>query len=184
MAEQFREIASRVRVLREIEGVSTESLARDLSVDSSVYAAWESGASDIPVGALYGIAARFKVDITELITGKAPHLHTYCLTRADRGPEVVRRSPYKYRSLAYNFIHKKAEPFLVEVGPESEGRKLDLNNHPGQEFNYVIEGRLLVSIGGHELELEEGDSLYYDSGEMHGMKALGGKRARFLAIIL
>jgi len=72
----------------------------------------------------------------------------------------------------------------VEVGPESEGRKPELNNHPGQEFDYVIEGRLLVSIGGHELELEEGDSLYYDSGEMHGMKALGGKRARFLAMIL
>jgi transcriptional regulator with XRE-family HTH domain len=184
MAGQVKEIASRVRELREIEGVSAESLARELGVESSVYAAWESSAADIPVGVLFEIAGRFKVDLAELITGEAPRLKTYCLTRAERGPEVVRRAPYKYRSLAHNFIQKKAEPFLVEVGPESESRLLELNTHPGQEFDYVVEGRLLVSVGGHEVELGEGDSLYYDSGEPHGMKALGGKRARFLAIIL
>jgi transcriptional regulator with XRE-family HTH domain len=184
MVGQVQEIASRVRELREIEGVSAESLARELGVDGGVYTAWESGSTDIPVGVLFEIAGRFKVDLAELITGEAPRLKTYCLTRAERGPEVVRRAPYKYLSLAHNFIQKKAEPFLVEVGPDSANRPLELNTHPGQEFDYVVEGTLLVSVGGHELELREGDSLYYDSGEPHGMKALGGKRARFLAVIL
>jgi quercetin dioxygenase-like cupin family protein len=32
--------------------------------------------------------------------------------------------------------------------------------------------------------LDEGDSIFFDSGAEHGMKALGGGRARFLAIIL
>jgi quercetin dioxygenase-like cupin family protein len=72
----------------------------------------------------------------------------------------------------------------VEVGPEAGDAKIALNSHPGQEFDYVIEGRLAVTIGSHELELETGDSLYFDSSEAHGMKALGGTKARFLAIIL
>jgi quercetin dioxygenase-like cupin family protein len=72
----------------------------------------------------------------------------------------------------------------VEANPETEHKPLSLNTHPGQEFDYVLEGRLLVSVGGHEMELGPGDCIYYDSNESHGMKALGGKRARFLAVVL
>jgi len=43
-------------------------------------------------------------------------------------------------SLAYNFIHKKAEPFMVTIDPHSDGTSLEFNAHPGQEFNYVIKG--------------------------------------------
>jgi quercetin dioxygenase-like cupin family protein len=73
---------------------------------------------------------------------------------------------------------------LVEANADTEQKPLSLNTHPGQEFDYVLEGRLLISIGGHEMELGPGDSVYYDSNEPHGMKALGGKRVRFLAMVL
>jgi quercetin dioxygenase-like cupin family protein len=91
---------------------------------------------------------------------------------------------YTYWNLAYNFHRKKAEPFLVDADPATEDKPLSLNTHPGKEFNYVLEGRLLLSVGGHEVELGPGDCVYYDSNEPHGMKALGGKRARFLAMVL
>jgi quercetin dioxygenase-like cupin family protein len=48
----------------------------------------------------------------------------------------------------------------------------------------VIEGTVKVIVGKHELVLNEEDSLFFDSGLEHGMKALNGKPARFLAIIL
>jgi quercetin dioxygenase-like cupin family protein len=88
-----------------------------------------------------------------------------------------------YQSLAHNFINKKSEPFMVTVEPEAGDVPIHLNNHPGQEFNYVMEGTLMIYIDGHQLILNEGDSLYFDSGCNHGMKAVGGKRAKFLAII-
>jgi mannose-6-phosphate isomerase-like protein (cupin superfamily) len=91
---------------------------------------------------------------------------------------------YGYWTLGYTFHHKKAEPVLVEANTETGNKPLSLNTHPGQEFDYVLEGRLLVSVGGHEMELGPGDSIYYDSNEPHGMKALGGSRARFLAMVL
>jgi len=85
-------------------------------------------------------------------------------------------------------MHKKAEPFLVEADPSPEGGPesgaLSLNSHPGQEFDFVLEGRLLISIDGHEMVLGEGDSVFFDSGCPHGMKALDGAAARFLAVIL
>jgi len=179
----IQEITGRIRVLREIEDISAETLAAELGFNVSEYAAWESGEKEFPVGALVEIAARFKVDLSELITGATPKLKTFCLTRAGSAPEVSRRPMYTYWNLAYNFHRKKAEPFIVEAAAETENKPLNLNTHPGQEFNYVLEGRLLVSISGQEIELEPGDCLYYDSQEPHGMKALDGKAARFLAIV-
>jgi quercetin dioxygenase-like cupin family protein len=183
MSETSREIIERVRVLREIEEISAEALAAELGFDPKEYDQWEAGEKDFPVGALVEIAARFKVDLSELITGKTSKLKTFCLTRAGDAPEVSRRPMYAYWNLAYNFHGKRAEPFLVEASPDTEGKPLSLNTHPGQEFDYVLEGRLLVSVGGREAELGTGDCIYYDSNEPHGMKAVGGKRARFLAFV-
>jgi transcriptional regulator with XRE-family HTH domain len=184
MAGEVREIGARIRVLREIEEISAETLAREMGLDPAAYGRWESGEEEFPIGVLVEIAGRFKVDLAELISGEPSRLKTFCLSRAGRAPEVSRRPMYAYWNLANNFHRKKGEPFLVEASPDTEFKPLSLNTHPGQEFDYVLEGRLLVSVGGHESELGPGDSIYYDSNEPHGMKALGGKRARFLAIVL
>jgi len=183
MKENVKEIAERVRVLREIEDISVEALSKELGFNAAEYNAWESGETDFPVGALVEIAARFKIDLSELVSGAASKLKTFCVTRAGQAPEVSRRPMYGYWNLAYNFHRKKAEPFIVEANSETGNKPISLNTHPGQEFNYVLEGRLLVSIGGHETELGPGDCVYYDSSEPHGMKALGGRPARFLAIV-
>jgi mannose-6-phosphate isomerase-like protein (cupin superfamily) len=184
MSETSREIIERVKVLREIEEISGETLSKELGFDPIEYNRWESGEKDFPIGALVEIAAHFNVDLSELITGKTSKLKTFCLTRGVEAPEVSRRPMYGYWNLAYNFHHKNAEPFLVEASADTETKPLSINTHPGQEFDYCLEGRLLVSIGGHEMELGAGDCVYYDSNEPHGMKALGGKRARFIAIIM
>ncbi|MDR2964944.1 MAG: cupin domain-containing protein [Treponema sp.] len=183
MKENVKEIAARVKVLREIENLSTEALANELGFDPAEYTAWETGEKEFSVGALVEIAARFKVDLSELLTGAASKLKTFCVTRANEAPEVSRRPMYGYWNLAYNFRRKRAEPFLVEAAAETENKPINLNTHPGHEFNYVLEGRLLISISGHDIELNPGDCVYYDSQEPHGMKALGGKPARFLAFV-
>jgi quercetin dioxygenase-like cupin family protein len=184
MTDSSKEIIDRVKMLREIEEISGETLAKELGFDIAEYNEWESGGKEFPVGSLVEIAAFFKVDLAELITGKTSKLKTFCVTRAGEAPEVSRRPMYSYWNLAYNFHRKKCEPFLVEANADTEGKPLSLNTHPGQEFNYMLEGRLLISVGGRESELGPGDCIYYDSTEPHGMKALGGKSARFLAFVL
>jgi mannose-6-phosphate isomerase-like protein (cupin superfamily) len=170
-------------MLREIGEISGEALAKELGFDAAEYSQWEAGAKEFPIGSLVEIASFFRVDLSELITGKTSKLKTFCVTRAGEAPEVSRRPMYSYWNLAYNFHRKKCEPFLVEASAETGQNPLSLNTHPGQEFDYVLEGRLLISVGGRESELGPGDCIYYDSAEPHGMKALGGKNARFLAFV-
>ncbi len=184
MQEKIKQVADRIREIREIFGVQVAPLATELGLSVEELRQYESGAVDIPVGVLYQIAHRFNVELTSLLTGQEPRLHTYALTRSGQGVSVDRRQEYKYQSLAPNFIHKKAEPFLVTVEPRPEGTPDHFNSHPGQELNYVLEGTLRIMLDQHEVILEAGDSLFFDSGVKHGMKALNGRPARFLAVIL
>jgi transcriptional regulator with XRE-family HTH domain len=184
MSENIRNIAMRIRELREIAGVSLETLAHEFGISRDAYQEYESGETDIPVSFLFQVAHRFGVELTDLLTGESPRLHVYSLVRNGAGMVFDRRKQYHYQHLAYNFIHKMAEPFLVTVDPEPSDAPVTRNSHSGQEFNYVLEGRVKIIIDDHELELNQGDSLYFDSSHPHAMKALDNRAAKFLAIIL
>jgi mannose-6-phosphate isomerase-like protein (cupin superfamily) len=184
MLEQIKNIASRIRDLREIAGESVVNAAKALKVSEDLYQDYENAKIEIPVSMIYEISLRYNVEMTEILTGDAPTLSTWCYVRKGTGADVERTNKYKYQSLAYNFAHKKAEPFIVTVTPEDDDIPVHLNAHPGQEFNYVIEGVLKIVINGRELILNEGDSLYFDSTAPHGMKAIGDKPAKFIAIIM
>jgi transcriptional regulator with XRE-family HTH domain len=184
MEEQIKQIAERIRGLRDIYGISAAEMAAKLEISLEIYQSYESGLADIPVSILYRLAHAFKLELSSLLTGEEPRLHTYSLTRKEKGVSVERRKEYKYQSLASNFINKKGEPFIVTVEPKDPETALSLNSHPGHEFNYILEGAIKIVVGKNELILNEGDSLYFDSSAAHGMQALNGKPARFLAIIL
>jgi transcriptional regulator with XRE-family HTH domain len=183
MIEEVKAIGERIRGLRDACGISSETLAAECGLAEEELESYEQGRTDIPVGTLHTIAKRFNVELNTLLTGEEPRLHGYCLTRRDGGVTVNRRLDYKYKSLAYTFADRKAEPFLVMVEPKNPAEPIHLNTHLGQEFDYVIEGSLIISLNGKEFILNEGDSLYYDSGIPHGMKTRDGKSARFLACI-
>jgi quercetin dioxygenase-like cupin family protein len=54
--------------------------------------------------------------------------------------------------------------------------------HFGQEFNYVVEGKVKVTVGKRAYILARGDSIYFDAGLPHGQAAVDGP-ARFITII-
>lgn len=184
MEEQIRLIAERLKGLREVLEISVEDAAGSCGIDSEKYKEFESGEVDIPVSVLHNFAKSYGVELTVLLTGEDPRMHLYSLTRKNTGVAVERRKEYKYLSLGHSFISRKAQPFLVTVAPKEGDGDMALNSHPGQEFNYVLKGRMKMSINGKEMILEEGDSIYFDSGLPHGMLALDNSDCDFLAIVL
>ena len=184
MAEKRKDIAARLKELREIEGMTAAALAGALGVSPAEYADWEAGRADIPASALHDAARALKADLTELLTGEAPRMKVFAVTRRGGGVTVERRKDYRYRNLAANFAGRKADVFEVTVPADAGESGAHANSHPGQEFDYMLEGRMLVRIHGNELTLEAGDCVYFDSNHGHSMQALDGQPARFLAMIL
>jgi len=184
MNDQIQEIAQRLSGLREAMDLSTAELAKICHVSEKDYIGYESGNEDIPVSILQRVAKHCNVELTDLLFGETPNMTSFYLTRSGLGTAMERTSAYKYQSLAAGFAQRKADPFVVTVEPKSEETPIHLNTHTGQEFNYVLEGSMLLRINGKDLILNEGDSLYFNAEQEHGMKALNGKTVKFLAVIV
>lgn len=184
MDEQIRQIGERIRGLRDALELSMEEMAGRCGLRVEQYRKIESGDFDISVSTLQQIARKFDIPLDVLMFGEEPKMNSYFLTRWGTGISVERTKAYKYQALASGFRNRKADPFLVTVEPKPEDTPIYYNTHYGQEFNMVLEGRMLLSINGRDLILEQGDSLYFDSSLPHGMKALDGKAVKFLAIVM
>ncbi|MCL2141519.1 MAG: XRE family transcriptional regulator [Methanimicrococcus sp.] len=182
MQEKIIEIANRIKELRDVSDILPEEVAAGLNISVETYLKYENAEADIPASELFEIANFFKVDLSLLLTGEAPRMSIFTVTRAGMGVQVERRSQYKYQSLAEKMIQKKIEPFYVIAEPKEE--EPALHSHSGQEFNYMLKGSMKIYIHNNEIILNAGDSIYFDSSYPHAMKALNQEPAHFLAIIL
>ncbi len=184
MEDNLRSIALRVHELREILQIPAEEMAALCDISTQEYAALEAGEQDFTISTLQTIARRCGVELSVLMFGEEPKMSTYFLTRNGAGVSVERRAAYKYQSLTAGFSGRKAEAFIVTVEPKPEQEALHYNHHEGQEFNYVLEGEVELTVGGHTLVLGAGDSLYFDATLPHAMRALNNNRVQFIAVIL
>lgn len=184
MSDQIKQIAERLQGLRDVLELTPQEVAESCQLTVEEYLGMESGEKDISVSALQKIARKYDIALDVLVFGEEPKMSAYFLTRWGTGVSVERTKAYKYESLASGFRGRKVDPFIVTVEPKPEDTPIYFNSHEGQEFNLVIEGRMLLNINGKELILNPGDSLYFDSAQPHGMMALDGKTVKFLAVIM
>ena len=182
MNDQIKDIGMRLRMLREDMEISAEDMAKKLDVDVDTYNAYESGEMDFSFSFIYNAAEILGVDVLDLISGNAPTLSMCCMVKRGKGYSVKREDEYDYKHLAYTFRNKKAEPFLVTITPDNKPPVM--HGHDGQEFNYVLSGKMMLYIGDISYELSKGDSVYFDSSVPHAEVALGDKEAQFIAVVI
>ena len=183
MNDSIQTIALRICDLREICGMTQEEVAASAGIPLDMYQEYEAGQRDFSFSHLFNIASTLGVDISDLLTGESPKLRGYILTRDGKGLAFERRKAYHYQHLAYNFKDKKAEPFIVVVEYDGQLEGKQAHSHEGQEFDYVLDGHMKIVLGGNELYLGPGDSVYYDSSLPHAMYALE-RDARFIAVVI
>lgn len=184
MNDQIKQIAERLRGLREVLQLTSMDVAKACDLPLQEYLKAESGNIDISVSMLQKVSRKYGIAMDTLMFGEEPKMSSYYVTRAGTGVSIERTQAYKYQSLAAGFINRKVDPFIVTVEPKDENAPIQYNSHSGQEFNLVISGKMLIRIDGKDLILNEGDSIYFDSKQPHGMKALENKPVQFLAVII
>lgn len=182
MNEQIKDIGMRLAASRDDMEISVEEMAEKLNVDLETYKAYENGEMDFSFSVIYKAAEILGIDVLDLISGSAPTISMCCMVKRGKGYSVKRDDEYDYKHLAYTFRNKKAEPFLVTITPDEKTPVM--HAHDGQEFNYVISGKMMLYIGDISYELSKGDSVYFDSSVPHAEVALGDKEAQFIAVVI
>lgn len=180
MNSELIQIPKRIKELREILEIPAMEMASKLDISLEQYNKLESGQKDIPISTLYKIASILSTDFTVLLTGESPRMNTHTVVRKGEGVCVNRYTGYHFESLAYNFIGREMEPMLVTL--EVQEVEPALVMHGGQEFNFVLQGTVKVTVGSKSFTLNEGDCIYFNPSLPHGQAAVGGT-TKFLTVI-
>ena len=88
--ENKEQISMRVRELRAQKNFTVEQMAELLGVTPEEYSLFESGAKQAPFSFYYNLAGHFGLDVSSVISGEAPNLALYTVTRSG---EAARASP-------------------------------------------------------------------------------------------
>ena len=185
-SEKLLEVAVRIREMREIQNISEADMAQRTEVTLEQYLAYEAGQLDFPFTFIHKCALVLGVGMTDLLEGQSAHLSSYTVTRKGEGHNTAKENGIEIQNLAPLFRKKIAEPYYVryEYDPALQDKPIHCTSHSGQEFDFIVSGRLKVQVGDHVEYLSEGDSIYYNSSTPHGMIAVDGRDCLFIAVVM
>lgn len=180
-----KKVAQRIKYLREVLCISEAEVAKAIGISEEEYVKAETGKTDFTFSFLQKLARFFSVDIIQLLSGDAPKLTGFQVTRFGEGISLERRKGLKHLHLASEFKDKMAEPFIVTApfNPKDKDQPIALTVHNDQELDIVLKGSLIIRVGEYETILNEGDTIYYNANIPHGMVAEGGD-CTFAAIVI
>lgn len=172
-------IGNNIKKLLSEKEITIENLSKFTGIKIQQLSDYLVEKASPPVSDLLKIATYLDTDIYSLIYGQEFEGKKAQKTTPDTRVKISRKESYSYESLAPKYPGKHIEPFIVEV---EKRVKPEISIHSGEEFHYVLEGKLKITVGDEEFILNEGDSLYFDSSVEHSINSITDK-AQILAII-
>jgi transcriptional regulator with XRE-family HTH domain len=181
-------IGSKLKEFREFRKISREELALKSNLDPKQLESIEEKGNVPSLGHLIKITRALGVRIGTFLDDE-DHI----------GPVIVRsgteksslsfstkdtsaREHLNFYSLAPDKAGRHMEPFIVEIEPSTES-DYKLSSHEGEEFIFVMEGKVEINYGKEIYQLEKGDSIYLDSIVAHNVHAAGKETAKILAVV-
>ncbi len=184
---QEMRVGEKVKKLREEKGMSLGELAEKSGFSSALLSQVENHMISPPLGTLIKLAQAMDVAIGHFFDDNAEA--PFVIVRSGERKHISRvaskegvKFGYSYESLAQDKKNRFMEPFLVTLEPAT---KKDRNafSHDGEEFIFVLEGEMEVTLEDHTDLLKPGDSIYFDSKLRHRVECSGEGNARILAVI-
>ena len=182
--KSVEEIGIRIKSIREEKGLSLDQLSKLTGFDVDLLSNIESSKVQPQLGTIIKLSKALDSAFGRIVSGVGDKL--YSVTRKNE-QKIVSRSTsrkghkqlYTYKSLAPEVKGRHMEALIVQLeeNPEDE-----MSVHEGEEFIYVLDGTVLLNIGGDKFELEPGDSAYYLSTTPHLIASKSGK-ATILAVL-
>ena len=112
---KIREVAARIRELREISGFTAEEMAARTDLTVEEYLQCEAGNRNLSIAFLYRCTLSFGVDMSDLLEGRSAKLRAYDLTRRGEGQRIEEAHHMVGWNLAADFRNRIALPLFMEM---------------------------------------------------------------------
>jgi quercetin dioxygenase-like cupin family protein len=172
-AEKTQSLGERIRMMRERQHLDIKQLAEKTGYKEEYLNKIEEGKIVPPVGALISISRALAIDSKSLLSeDKKKRRQSY----------LKRTKAYAYRSLTPGAEDKHLWAYLVALEPEKQ-HEMVAYKHEGEEFMYVLEGRVEITVGEEAHELKKGQTIHFNSGVNHNLKNLSSKQSKLIVVV-
>jgi quercetin dioxygenase-like cupin family protein len=128
------------------------------------------------VGALLQIARALEIDSGFFLKEQESNLRNRIKAYTKRTEN------YAYTTLTPGAENKHLKAFKVAIDPMTDHKGVGYQ-HEGEEFVYVLAGKIEVIVGDHVNTLDAGESLHFNSGIRHKLRNIGDKKAELVVVI-
>jgi transcriptional regulator with XRE-family HTH domain len=174
------ELGSKLRALRLKRGHSLADVAKATGLSSSFISLVENGKSDLTMGRLVRLLQFYGVWFEEVFEDR-PQADPI-VVRKDEQRHLYSRGEHLDVSLLSPQTSHTMLPLLAVHAPGNEWVESGL--HGGEEWLYVVEGKLELELEGHEpIVLEAGDAAYYRGDRPRRSRNPGKKPTRVVACV-
>ena len=173
-------IGRNVKELRKTGKLSLKQLAEQTNLSVALLSRIENGLVTPSLGTLRAMGDYLKVDIGYFF--RQGMEEGYVIARKGDRPSITSATRhYELEPLAQGLENQFMEPIIVTMLVRDD-EPAKLVDHEGQEFCYVLEGKMELTLGDKKFVLNPGDSAYFRGVFPHGGKSLGKKPARSLNV--
>ena len=169
-------IGKKIKQVRLDKNFTLDRIANETGYSIDYLKRIEAGDEMPPVGALLQIARALEIESGFFLREQEASMK-------ERVKEYTKRTDaYAYETLTPGAENKHLKAFRVTIDPMEEHTGVGYQ-HEGEEFNYVLKGKVQVAVGDHVNTLGEGEYLHFNSSIKHQLRNIGQEAAELLVII-
>ena len=169
-------IGKKIKKARTQKKVSFSTLANETGFSVDYIKDIEAGKETPPVGALLQISRALEIDSGFFLRKQESTLKKRVKAYTERTEN------YAYTTLTPGAENKHLKAFRVIVDPLKDHKGIGYQ-HEGEEFVYVLEGKIEIVVGENINKLKKGESLHFNSGIRHTLRNAGEEKAELIVVI-
>ncbi len=169
-----KSLGERIRDMRKKLNLELSHVAEKTGHSPEYLHEIEEGKVSPPVGTLIQISRALALDSSSLLAEDK---------REERRKGYYQRTKsYSYKCLTPDAADKHLWAYQVTLEPRKQHEMVAFK-HEGEEFVYVMEGRVEVVVGDDVSVVKKGGSLHFNSGVSHKLKNLSTKASKLLVVV-
>lgn len=175
-------LGERIKRKRETLNLPLSDLSKKVGISASALSQIENSKAFPSIVTLKSIANSLYTTVGELIGEHESLTKNPLIKSVDIKFVKVNSSGTSLFLLSHHENSKQMEPYILKFVENSDSSDI-MHIHPGQEFIYVLEGKLMITLDNTQYILEKGDNFYYNSTIAHTLKNIHNSSAKVLWII-
>ncbi len=165
-------IGPRLRALRRERGTSLAEVSEATGISVSTLSRLESGRRRATLELLLPIARTYQVPLDQIVAPPVPD------------PRVHSRPVNRNGMTLYPLTRRPGglQAYKSVIWPQERGLEPDPRSHEGYEWLYVLDGRLRLVLGEHDLVLTPGEAAEFDTRVPHWFGPAGPEAVEVLSL--